>query len=82
MLGYDEFGFVGPVDGGAVDGFVFYAVVFGAVDEADEVGVLLYGAGLTQVGELRTHASAAFELISQFSCDRDIIGVFSTWLRL
>ena len=51
MLGDDELG--QTLDVVAVAVFLGAGVVFGTVDEADHIGILLDGSRLTQVGELR-----------------------------
>ena len=60
VLGNDDFGHAAQV--GAV-GRGENLVVVGAVDEADYVGVLLDGARLTQVAQLRTLALLAFAVL-------------------
>jgi hypothetical protein len=64
LLGDDDLGF-------ALEVFVFAVVVLLAVDEADDVGVLLDRAGLAQVGEQRLLVAGALLAAARELRERD-----------
>ena len=72
LFGEDELGQAADVVAIGVD--VGLDVVLGAVDEADDVGVLLDGAGLAEVAELGALPSVRDSTL-RLSCDRATMGI-------